>query len=280
MTTTTPRTIVITGASDGIGAAAARRLDADGHHVVVVGRVAAKTHAVADELGVERHVADFARLDDVRALAAELTAAHPRIDVLANNAGGIFGHRTLTEDGYETTLQVNHLAPFLLTALLLDTLLASGASVVNTSSVAAKAYGRLDLADLGNAAAYTPEKAYGDSKLANVLHARTLHTRFAGQGLAAAAFHPGGVATNFAKDSTSRMRWVYHTPLRRVLLSSAKGADTLVWLAEGEPGQDWRSGEFYQKRKVVPTNPQAYDDALADQLWERSAEMVGLGSAR
>lgn len=148
--------------------------------VVLVGRSPEKTRAVAAELGVEHHVADFARLDDVRALAADL-ASLERIDVLANNAGGIFGDRTLTADGFEKTLQVNHLAPFLLTALLLDTLLASGAAVVNTSSVAAKAYGRLDLADLDNAAAYTPEKAYGDSKLANVVHARALHARFAGQ---------------------------------------------------------------------------------------------------
>lgn len=275
MTTTTPRTVVITGASDGIGAAAARRLHADGHRVVVVGRSPEKTRAVADELGVQSHVADFARLDDVRALAADL-AALGHIDVLANNAGGIFGERSVTVDGFEKTLQVNHLAPFLLTTLLLDMLLASGAIVVNTSSAAAKAFGRLDLADLGNEAAYTPRKAYGDSKLANVLHARELHARFAGRGLAAVAFHPGGVATNFAADSTSRMRWVYHTPLRRVLLSSEKGADTLIWLAEGEAGTDWRSGEFYEKRKVVPTNPQAYDDTLARELWERSAEMVGV----
>ena len=134
----------------------------------------------------------------------------------------------------------------------------------------------LDLADLGNEAAYTPRKAYGDSKLANILHARELHARFAGLELAAAAFHPGGVATNFAVDSTSRMRWVYHTPLRRVLLSAEKGADTLIWLAEGRAGRDWRSGEYYEKRKVAPTNPQADDDALARALWERSAEMVGV----
>ncbi len=273
--TTMPRTVVITGASDGIGAAAARRLHADGHRVVVVGRSPEKTRAVADELGAESHVADFARLDDVRALAADLaTLGH--IDVLANNAGGIFGERSVTVDGFEKTLQINHLAPFLLTALLLDTLLASGGTVVNTSSAAAKAFGSLDLADLGNEAAYTPRKAYGDSKLANILHARELHARFAGLGLAAAAFHPGGVATNFAVDSTSRMRWVYHTPLRRVLLSAEKGADTLIWLAEGRAGRDWRSGEYYEKRKVAPTNPQADDDALARALWERSAEMVGV----
>ncbi|MGM0386601.1 MAG: SDR family NAD(P)-dependent oxidoreductase, partial [Actinomycetota bacterium] len=230
------------------------------------------------EPGEVRHVVlhpQFARLDDVRALASGL-AALDRIDVLVNNAGGIFGHRSLTVDGFEKTMQVNHLAPFLLTALLLDTLLASGAVVVNTSSVAAKRFGSLDLGHLGNEAGYSPEKAYGDSKLANILHARELHNRFAPQGLAAASFHPGGVATNFAAESTSRMRWFYHTPLRRVLLSSEKGADTLIWLAEGEAGRDWRSGEYYEKKRVAKSNPQAYDDSLAHSLWELSAEMVGV----
>lgn len=206
------RTIVITGASDGIGAAAARRLHADGHRVVVVGRTPEKTRGLAGDLGVEHHVADFARLDDVRALAATLAERHERIDVLANNAGGLFGERTLTVDGFEKTLQVNHLAPFLLTALLMDTLLASGATVVNTSSVAAKAFARLDLDDLGNERAYHPRRAYGDSKLANILHARELQRRFGPRGLNAASFHPGGVATNFANDTTSRMRFAYHTP--------------------------------------------------------------------
>ncbi|MCL2464932.1 MAG: SDR family NAD(P)-dependent oxidoreductase, partial [Micrococcales bacterium] len=114
----TSKTIVITGASDGIGAAAARALAARGHEVVVVGRDPGKTNAVADEISAERHVVDYARLDDVRALAAALADAHPRIDVLANNAGGINGKRRLTADGNERTFQINYLAPFLLTNLL------------------------------------------------------------------------------------------------------------------------------------------------------------------
>ena len=273
--TTTPRTVVITGASDGIGAAAARRLHADGHRVVVVGRSPEKTRAVAAELGVEHHVADFARLDDVRALAARL-AGLERIDVLVNNAGGLFGDHSLTVDGFERTLQVNHLAPFLLTHLLLDRLVADGAAVVNTSSIAARS-GRIDLDDLGGKEDHTPMRAYGASKLANVLHARELHNRYHGRGLAAASFHPGGVATNFASDSTSGMRFVYHTPLRRLLTSSEKGAETLVWLAEGAPGRDWRSGEYYEKKRFARTNPLGHDDSLARSLWERSAELLGIG---
>ncbi|MET0422262.1 MAG: SDR family NAD(P)-dependent oxidoreductase, partial [Actinoplanes sp.] len=124
------KTIVITGASDGIGAAAARQLHADGHRVVVVGRSAQKTEAVARGLGADHFIADFTRLEEVRKLAASLDAAYPRIDVLANNAGGVFGERAKTPDGFEKTFQINHLAPYLLTTLLSDKLLASRATVI------------------------------------------------------------------------------------------------------------------------------------------------------
>ncbi|SFT51541.1 short chain dehydrogenase [Geodermatophilus amargosae] len=137
------RTAVVTGASSGIGAAAARLLAADGFSVVVVGRDPGRTSAVAAEVGGEPAVADFARLDDVRAPAADLAARHPRIDVLADNAGGVFGRPRYTADGNETTLQVNHLAPFLLTALLRDPLVAGRGTVVATSSTAARLATRL-----------------------------------------------------------------------------------------------------------------------------------------
>jgi len=271
------RTIVITGASDGIGAAAARALSARGERVVLVGRSPAKTRAVAEELGAPYHLADFARLDEVRDLAATLRASYPRIDVLANNAGGLMGPPERTVDGYERTLQVNHLAPFLLTHGLMDTLVASGARVITTSSVAARLFGHLDLDDLGNDRGYSPRKAYGDSKLANVLFTAELHRRFGPRGVSAAAFHPGVVATGFAADTTDSMRFVYHTPLKHLLtVGPAKGADTLVWLATTRPGVDWRSGAYYEKRRVARTNRQATDAALAAGLWERSAAMVGV----
>lgn len=275
-----PRTIVITGASDGIGAAGARRLHADGHTVVVVGRSPEKTRAVAVDLGVESHVADFTRLDDVRELARQLRARHERIDVLVNNAGGVFGERTPTEDGFEKTLQVNHLAPFLLTTLLLDTLLASRATVVQTSSIAARLYGGLDLLDLGNERRYSANKAYGDAKLANILFTRELHGRFHARGLSAVAFHPGLVATSFASDTTSTgMRLVYGNPLaRRLITGPARGADQLVWLAEGVPGVGWRSGEYYEKRAVpARVNPQSRDADLAHRLWELSDQLTAAG---
>ncbi|ASD21860.1 MULTISPECIES: SDR family NAD(P)-dependent oxidoreductase [Cryobacterium] len=269
----TDRTIVITGASDGIGAAAARALAATGERIVIVGRSPQKTEAIAAELGADHFIADFGRLAEVRTLAAELLQRYPRIDVLANNAGGIMGNREITVDGHEKTFQVNHLAPFLLTTLLMDRLLSSRASVINTSSTANR-FGRIDLDDLENDRKYSPNNAYGDAKLANILFTRELHRRYNSRGLVTAAFHPGVVATSFSTDSTSIMRLVYQTALKRMLITPEKGADTLVWLASTAAGVDWQSGEYYEKRKVHSTNHQATDAGLATALWERSIDMV------
>jgi NAD(P)-dependent dehydrogenase (short-subunit alcohol dehydrogenase family) len=268
------RTIVITGASDGIGAAAARVLSRRGDRVVIVGRSATKTKQVADELGADFFVADFADLAEVRALAATLLERYPRIDVLANNAGGIMAERQVTVDGNEKTLQVNHLAPFLLTQLLMDRLVVSGATVINTSSIANSVFGNLVIGDLNATRGYTPNKAYGDAKLANILFTTELHRRFHDQGLSTAAFHPGGVATGFATGSTSIMRLVYTTWLKRFLKTPEQGADTLIWLATTKPGSDWASGEYYDKRTIAKTNKQATDPALARELWERSLVLV------
>ncbi len=275
----TSRTIVITGASDGIGEAAARALSRSGDHVVIVGRSPAKTAAVAEALGADFLVADFASLDEVRALAAELLERYPRIDVLANNAGGIMGERDITVDGHEKTFQVNHLAPFLLTTLLMDRLIASQARVVNTSSAANLLFGKIDLDDLQAETKYSANKAYGDAKLANILFTRELDHRYNDQGLTTAAFHPGVVATSFSTGSTTVMRLIYQTPLKRLLLGADQGADTLVWLASAKPGTDWVSGEYYEKRRIQKANKQAYDPQLAAALWEQSSVLVAGHSA-
>jgi NAD(P)-dependent dehydrogenase (short-subunit alcohol dehydrogenase family) len=271
------KTIVITGASDGIGAAAARALADAGHRVVVVGRSPEKTRAVAGEIGTEDyHCADFSELDQVRNLAETLRRGHPRIDVLANNAGGVFGDYARTVDGHEKTLQVNHLAPFLLTNLLLDRLLASRAIVIQTASRVAKRLAHLDIDDLNTETDYAPVKAYSNAKLENILFTRELHRRYGEQGLAAVAFHPGNVATHFASDTTGAWRYVYNTPLRHLMLISPKrGARPLIWLATSEPRRDWQPGEYYEKKSTAATNPQADDNQLAAQLWERSAHLVG-----
>ncbi|GAA3962335.1 SDR family oxidoreductase [Actinomadura viridis] len=273
---TKARTIVITGASDGIGAAAARRLHRDGARVVIVGRSPRKTQAVAGEIGAEHHIADFTSLDDVRKLAAELNAAYPRIDVLANNAGGIFGDRTRTADGFEKTFQVNHLAPFLLTRLLMDTLIASAATVIQTASAGARTFGRLDIDDLEHDRKFSPERAYCTTKLQNILFTKELHRRHHSAGISTAAFHPGSVASNFAIESESYLRHLTGTRLGRAFLATPeKGAEQLVWLAQGRPGIDWVSGTYYEKRKPAKrNNPQALDADLARRFWDRSEQLL------
>jgi NAD(P)-dependent dehydrogenase (short-subunit alcohol dehydrogenase family) len=273
------KTIVVTGASEGIGAAAARKLHADGHRVIVVGRSPEKTAAVAEELGVDHFVADFAVLDQVRELAAGLDAAYPSIDVLCNNAGGVFGDRAKTVDGFEKTFQVNHLAPFLLTQLLLDKLIAGDASVIQTSSFAARMTGKIEMDDLEHDRDFNANVAYGTAKLENILFTKELHRRYHDQGISSAAFHPGVVATGFAAESHSWLRHMYTNPIGRLFMTSPeKGADQMVWLAECRPGQDWESGTYYEKRKPARrTNPQALDDALAEWLWERSEELLSAG---
>lgn len=269
----TRRTIIITGASDGIGAAAARQLA--GEHVVVVGRSPEKTAAVAAEIGAPYHLADYSSLAQVRRLAAELLEAYPRIDVLANNAGQNF-RRGDTEDGHDRSMQVNHLAPFLLTTLLLDRLIASRATVVQTASEAARIYGRLDLDDLNNRRKWTADKAYGDSKIANILFTRELHRRYGDRGLAAVSFHPGEIATNMGSDTSSPTRFIWQTRLGRLFLADADtGGRTLAHFIRGTPGVTWRSGQYYVKRELPrKTNPQIWDEQLAKSLWTRTEALL------
>jgi len=278
------KTILITGASDGLGAASARQLAARGHRVLITGRSKEKIDAVARETGAKAFVADFTRLNDVRRLAdnvrTELNGAG--LDVLANNAGGVFGDPTKTVDGNEKTFQVNHLAPFLLTELLHDELTAGTggrASVINTSSVANRLFGKIDLDDLNNDKKFSANKAYGDAKLANILHVRGLQARSHNQGISAVAFHPGNVATNFASDTTSILRFVYQTPLKKLnLISAEQGGANLSWFIEGTPGVTWQSGAYYDQRTLTTkVNPQVREDALVDGLWERSATLVDIG---
>ncbi|MFI5779514.1 SDR family NAD(P)-dependent oxidoreductase [Nocardia sp. NPDC051570] len=268
-----PKTIVITGASDGTGVAAARHLVHAGHRVVIVGRSPGKTAARARELGVDHAVADFAYLDEVRALAAALAERYPRIDVLANNAGAILGERAVTADGFEQTFQINYLAPFLLTNLLIDALLAARASVIQTASNAARLSARLDLDDLGNTRRYSPVRAYGNAKRELILFTRELHARYHDRGLSAVAFHPGGVATNFARTSRSVVGTVFRSPIPRLLFQSPEqAARQLIWLATTEPGRGWESGGYYEKGRPrslrIP--------AVGGELWDRSTRLAGL----
>lgn len=274
-----PRTIIITGASDGIGAAAARQLAKAGHQLVLVGRSPERTQAVARAINAPFYLCDYTRLDDVRRLAAELHAALPVIDVLANNAGGVFDRRRTTKDGFEVTFQVNHLAPFLLTNLLMPKLLASRAALVQTSSVGARLVGKFDIDDLNFEHNYSPVGAYGTVKLENILFTRELHRRYHAAGLSAVAFHPGNVATSFGSQSKSLIGMIARNPLvRRFMLTTPEqGGAELARYAGGTAGKTWTSGLYYEKG--VPAkreNPQSHDPALAQDLWRRSAELLGI----
>lgn len=269
----TGRTVVVTGASSGIGAAMATRLHRLGATVVPVGRSPEKTAAVARGLGVEPETVDLADLATVRELAARLLGRLDRIDVLVNNAGVSPAQRRVTRDGHEMTFQVNHLGPFLLTGLLRERLQASGARVVTTSSNGNRA-GRVDLGDLDAVRRYRSIQVYGTSKLENILFTRELARQAHGTGLTATTFHPGFVATDFGRDLPPAARVVGRL-LQRVARTPEQGADTGVWLAAA-PADQWRSGGYYANRREATPNPQARDELLGRQLWARSAELVGL----
>lgn len=268
------KVIVITGASGGIGAAAARILKSHGHHVVIVGRSAARTKKIAGELGAPYFLADFAKLDDVRTLADLLQSAFPRIDVLANNAGGMMGDRTLTVDGNELTVQVNHLAPFLLTNLLLETLAASKASVIATTSVAHRVAGHLNLDDFTMARHYSPQRAYGRAKLMNILFTKELDARFHAEGISSAAFHPGAVRTRFSTEFGGILTTAYSSFFKQLMRSPARGAKTMVWLAESSPGQEWHSGQYFKDEKIARASKQTANAELASRLWDLSSHLT------
>lgn len=272
----TKKAIVITGASDGIGAAAARRLSSEGHDVVVVGRSPDKTRSVAESIGARHFVADYSDLSQVHALASDIVESTDRIDVLANNAGGIFGKgRWITTDGHEMTFQVNYLAQFYLTRLLIDRLISSNATVVNTSSMAHRLFSRFSLEDLDAEKRYDPRTAYGNAKFADLLHAQELSRRYGHLGLASASFHPGVISSNFAQESAGAgVEALYRGPVQKLLTGPDQGADTLVWLAEAEPWVDFGSGGYFARKKPASVARQGQDPLTAYRLWETSERMI------
>ncbi len=269
------KTIVITGASDGIGAAAARKLSAMGHAVVLVGRNREKTEKIASELRAPFHLADYASLRQVRRLADELRQ-YERIDVLANNAGGALSAKTLTADGFEKTFQVNYLAPFLLTNLLMEKLCACQATVIQTSSVAANLFGAgLNLKDLNHERSYLAVRAYGEAKLEDILFTRELHRRYGEKGLHAVAFEPGLVRTSFASESVLFFKLIYRTPVKYALtIPPERSARRLVRLALGAPGADFQCGAVYSYKREMPVLFRDADGRAARELWERTEEML------
>jgi NAD(P)-dependent dehydrogenase (short-subunit alcohol dehydrogenase family) len=270
------RVALVTGASSGIGLAAALGLAGQGVHVLLAGRDPDRLHAAAEKVrkaggrNPESYRADFTRLDDVRELADKVRREHHRIDVLANNAGGIVMKPTRTPAGYETMIQVNHLAGFLLGNLLREEL--RGGRMINTSSDSYRD-GRLDPADLnGTNGKFHPGGAYGASKQANILFAQEASRRW--PDIFSASFHPGQVRTRFGSGSAVGLFFRFAPFLK----SPARGADTLVWLASA-PRDQLAPGAYYIKRAVREPQEHATDPELAAGLWDASLDAVGLGSS-
>jgi NAD(P)-dependent dehydrogenase (short-subunit alcohol dehydrogenase family) len=268
--------IVLTGATRGIGRAAAIEVARRGAEVVVVGRERVRVNAVARDAQatgaaapIHTRVADLRLMAEVRALAAQLRERHERIDVLANNAGALFASRKVTSEGFEQTFALNHLAPFLLTNLLRDQL--AGGRVVTTASDAHEG-GRLDLDDMQSEKSYSAMRVYGTSKLCNILFTLELAKR--APELHATCFHPGVVRTGFGKNDNGI--WKVLTTLGGPFFRSPeRGARSLVWLATSDEGGRL-TGAYVQDEKVVQPSAAARDPELARALWERSAELVGL----
>lgn len=268
------RVVVVTGASAGIGAAAAAELAARGATVVPVGRDPDRLAAVGERLGIEPLQADFASLSQVRRLAAELLARHEHVHALVNNAGLVAGRRVLTEDGYESTFAVNHLAPFLLTNLLLDRLRASSPARVVTTSSDAHHAGRLDFDDLHGERAWSSWGAYANSKLANVLFTRALAGRLDPAEVTANCLHPGVIRTRLGHGAGGVLGagWSLARPF---FSSPRRGAAMIVHLVASPEGAEV-TGAYYARSRPAGTSAAAADHEAAERLWQVSCELVGL----
>ena len=275
------RTVVVTGGSSGIGAAAVRQLATLGAQLVVLGLEPDAVAATAAQVGGHPIAVDYARFADVRRAADEIAALCPRIDVLINNAGGIFPGAVITEDGHDLTVQVNHLAPFLLTRLLLPNLIAAPGSRVIVTSSLVNATGRIDLTDLNRARRRAGSyRMYSDSKLMNILFVRELARRTAMGGPTAVAVHPGLIRSNLGLDAWYT-RNLYHRPMRRLARGSTSpenGARPLV-AAVTRPDPHTVNGAYlhrFTRGDRLLTAPQARDHDLARRLWDLSSSLVGL----
>jgi len=275
------KTVVVTGATSGIGLEAAVSLATQGARTVLVGRNPAKTAAAVETVrkrsgsaAVESALCDFSTQASVRKLAADLRGRCERIHVLVNNAGGVSAQRTLTADGIESTFAVNHLGYFLLTNLLLDVLRASApARIVNVASVA-HYRGTMDFDDLGFERGYQLMKAYSRSKLANVLFTRELAKRLEGTGVTVNALHPGTVATNIWSAAPAWLRPILAVA-KLFMVSPRAGGRRIVHLA-ASPEVEGTTGSYFENDRSKKPSRLALDDALAARLWSESARMVGL----
>jgi NAD(P)-dependent dehydrogenase (short-subunit alcohol dehydrogenase family) len=274
---------VVTGATSGIGKAAATALARMGAQIVLVGRDQGRAEATAAEIGANAavppraEIADLASMEQVRALAGRLGSLD-RIDVVVNNAGLVLGERRVTEDGCEHVFAVNHLAPFLLTNLLLPKLTGSAPARVVTVTSDAHSAAKLDLDDPNLEHGWDSWRSYANSKLANILFTRELARRLDGTGVTANCAHPGVVRTGFGREGKPLLR-LGTTIARPFFLSPERGADTIVYLASS-PDVAGETGGYYVKRQRREPSAAARDDAAARKLWDISEKLTGLTPAQ
>ena len=275
------RVAIVTGASAGIGLHTALGLARAGMQVVMVGRNPERAEAarrfVAEQVPaavLEMALADFSSLDEVRALAADMLARHDRIDVLVNNAGMISRRYAVSAEGYEATLAVNHLAPFLLTYLLLDRLKASAPARIVTVASQAHRGARLEIATMTHPANWTPLSAYGRSKLANILFTRALAKRLDPETVAVSCLHPGVIATGIG-DQAGTVAGLGWRLAKLFLPGPDKGAATSIFLATVTDATPFH-GAYVIDKKIAAPDTGARDDRLAEALWQESAHLVGL----
>jgi NAD(P)-dependent dehydrogenase (short-subunit alcohol dehydrogenase family) len=280
------KTVLVTGGTGGIGKATAIGLARLGARVGITGRDRSRAEAAAADIraasgnpAIDVFVADMSDQAQVRRLAAEVLEAYPRLDVLVNNVGGFWNTRRVTADGLEHTFAVNHLAPFLLTSLLLDRLVASAPARIVTVSSGAQAIGRMDFSDLQGERSYSGQRAYNQSKLANVMFTYELARRLDGTGVTATVLHPGVVRTAFGVEDPARWQRVFLPLMRPFLKTPEQGARTSIYLA-ASPEVDGVTGRYFANRRARTSNKTSYDTAAQARLWRMSADLVGLSPAR
>ena len=276
------KTVLVTGGTGGIGRAAAEGLARLGARVAVTGRDIARTQAAAAEIAaatanpaVDAFAADLSVQAGVRRLARDVLDACPRLDVLVNNAGGFWARRHLTADGLEYTFALNHLAPFLLTNLLLDQLTASAPARIVTVSSGAQALGKINFDDLQGERAYSGQRAYNQSKLANVMFTYELARRLAGTGVTATVLHPGVTRTAFGTEDPTAMTRAMTLIARPFMKTPAQGAATPIYLASS-PEVEGVTGQYFANRRPKKSGKSSYDTAAAARLWQVSARLAGL----
>ena len=279
------KSVLVTGGTGGLGRATATGLAALGARVGITGRdqvradaAAAAIRAATGNTAVAAFAADLSSQAEVRRLAAQVAGTYPRLEVLVNNAGGCWAHRHVTADGLERTFALNHLAPFLLTSLLLDRLIASAPARIITISSGIQARGRIDFADLQGEQEYSGQRAYSQSKLANVMFTYELARRLEGTGVTATVLHPGVVRTSFgAEDPVAHFALLIRVA-GPFMKTPAQGAAAPVYLASA-PQVEGVTGRYFAKGKPRAANPAAYDTAAAARLWQASASLAGLTAA-